>query len=221
MTDLLEETIQDIKEEKTLNLVKKYGKWLAVLVVVTVVGALVNTIYQDHKLNKVHEQGAEYLKGLLKSQPGMEALALEHFRSVAEAETSPFSPLAQLQLAGIFSNNKDYDSAISTYQNIIDSDADKAMKDFASFMIINVKNTSGEINAKETVTALEQYLFGQPVFALLAEEMLTGLYLEEGEYKKALASADNILLSEKAGENAKLRVYRLKNFAEAMLGKKK
>jgi hypothetical protein len=220
MSDLLDETIQELKDEKNLKLIKKYGKWLAVAAVLFVTGTLTYTLYQNNKRDQVHAQGAEYLKGLLKNRPGMESLAMEHFRSISDEEASPFSPLAQLQLAGVFANSKDYESALSTYQSVIESSADKAVVDFAKFMIINLKNVSGEINTKETIAALESYLFEQPVFALLAEEMLTGAYLENGDYKKALSSADNILLSAKAGENAKLRVHRLKNFAEAMLGKK-
>jgi hypothetical protein len=220
MTDLLDETIQELKDEKTLNLVKKYGKWLAVAAVLFITGTLTHTLYQNNKRDQVHAQGAEYLKGLLKNKPGMESLAMEHFRSISDEKASPFSPLAQLQLAGVFANSKDYESALNTYQAVVESNADKAIVDFANFMIINIKNISGEINTKETIAALESYLFEQPVFALLAEEMLTGAYLENADYKKALASSDNILLNAKAGENAKLRVYRLKNFAEAMLGKK-
>jgi hypothetical protein len=209
MVDILDEAIEDIKQEKAQENLFKYGKWFAMAVVLFLIGGTGNYLWKNYQTNKVHAIGGDYQVATLKMQSQEYQKGIEIMERLSVGDTS-YSALAALNYASYLSIKKEFSKAYNIYKLVSENkNFSEVFRDFAELMQISMKLNAKEISELEAINQLEAYIKRAPKFQYSAKEELVALYLSQKDKEKAKQILTEIITSTKAPVKLKQRAESL------------
>lgn len=205
MVDILDEAIQDIKDEKVERLFFKYLKFLIALLVISLVVWVCYYGYKNYKENKIFAVGGEYLIGIYKLQSKDVQKGTEIMERLAAGEVS-YSALAGLNYASYLVAKQDFAKASQVYKMVADNkDFEKIFRDFSHLQYILMRLNSKEINSKQGIVELDEYIKKDNAYKASALEQKAALYLALNDKKNAKETLESIITSADAPKLMKRR----------------
>lgn len=205
MTDILDETLQDLQGERTAKLLHKYGKPLLAITAAVLIGALAKVWWDGRITDKAHEEGAQFMETIksLKDSGGNSA----DFSKIMEGK-SVYSTLAGLNMALIESYGTNFEKAAKTYSTIAENNgADRSFREYANLMSITMGLAAQNLSEDDALAQLDKYINSGAIFKFSAMEIKAALLLESGKFDDAKIILQNILNDKSAPDALKGRIY--------------
>lgn len=208
MADILDETLEDLREEKNRKLMYKYGRPLLTVVVLIVFVTLGKVWWDGQSSDVAQQEGAQFMEVVKSMKNG--GASTTGFDKLMEGK-SVYSTLAGLNLALIQSYGANFDQAAKTYAMISENNkADKSFREYAGLMSITMGLAAGNLTDQDALKKLDQYVSDKnAIFKSSAIEMKAAMLLESGNIEEARTLLQGILKDEKAPMIIKGRAYEM------------
>jgi hypothetical protein len=194
MSDFFKELEEDIREERIINLWRKYGNYIIVLALAIVIGTSVYVLWQYMKNKAQIQYHVSFSQALELLKQGKKEEALKAFHELAE-EGGGYGKLAQLYEASLLSNPQALYGKISQ-----ENTADPALNKLPKILM-----GARSLDKPETVASLEPLTAPKNAWAPLALELLAFAELKKGETEKAAKLYIKILKETSLTPEEKLR----------------
>lgn len=208
MVDILDETLQELKEEKNRRLMSKYGRPLLIVVGLLLIATFAKVWWDSKSGDDAQKEGAQFMEVVKSMKQG--SADTSGFDKLM-AGKSVYSTLSGLNLALIQSYGSNFDQAAKTYTMIADnSSTDKSFKEYASLMSITMGLAAGSLTDQDALKKLEKHADNKDaIFRFSAMEMKAALLLEAGDTEKARETLQIILKDSNAPMTIKGRAYEM------------
>lgn len=141
--EFLEEVESDIRQERFMELWKKYGKMISTVVVLLFASFAIYTLWQKHEATKRAHLAEMFLGAQEMIGQGKVNEAISVMQSLHESSHGAYPVLSKLVTATLLSDEgpqHDVAKAIQTYESLInDTSAEKNMRDLARLLLVNLK----------------------------------------------------------------------------------
>ncbi len=185
MSDVFREVEEDLRQEQLKRVAKRYGPYVAIVVVLVIglVGGY--AVYQDWQQESREEAGAAFASALAEARQGEAAGALLALDKEASSDAGGFKILAAFAAAEIRSENEDPEGAIAGWRALAnDSSAGQPLQDVARILAV-----MHAMNTQEPLPALEGELApladSERPLSFMARELTALLALEQGDEARA------------------------------------
>ncbi len=194
MTDFFSELEEDIREERILNLWRKYGNYLIGLAVAIVIGTAGYTLWK-YLMHKSHLQAqVSFSKAVDLMKQGKKEEALQAFQSLAQ-KGGGYGKMAQLYEAALLPNPEELYMKIS-----LENAADPALKNLPKILM-----ASRFPDNPAALASLESLTSPNNAWAPLSLELLAFSELKKGDQVKAAEQYIKILKEPYTTSNEQLR----------------
>ncbi len=186
MSDLLDETLEDIRQQKLHDNIQKYGRWFGIATVALVLGGLANYWWNSHVEGRSFQRGAEFMEATLKMRAKDIDGGLSKFDKLVEQGDTNYSAVAAFHYAAISAYQQNYTKAMELYSKVAENRSfEKALRDYAKYMQISTMLAAKPEATEEALKQLQEYIATAPTFKASAQEMMLVLYIKQGEKDKA------------------------------------
>jgi len=208
MMDILDETLQELQEEKNRKLIYKYGKPVLTAVALVLLFTIMKVWWDGRSTNTAQEEGAQFMEVVKSMKDGGTNTA--GFEKLMDGK-SVYSTMAGLNLALIQSYGANFEQAAKTYDIIAnDSKADKGFREYARLMNVTMGLASGSLTEQDALKQLNSYADNKDsVFRFSAMEIKAALLLESGNTEDARTTLQSILTDANAPMTIKGRAYEM------------
>ncbi len=203
MNELEEELQTEISEEKKLNYIYKSLPYVITTVVFIILAAAAYNWYEYKREVKTSELG-DLLVSSFDTYREKPDLAIESFNYIASSSYN-ISDIARLIKAGLYSRQNKFESALISYQTIIENSSEKnsfahnlAKINWAGLKLEQNNLDDNEINLLKQYTE-EASLENSP-FQLNAKLLKAQTHIQAKEYKSAKEILEQLKQHEKPGE---------------------
>ena len=185
----IEEVTEEVKRDRLFAMMRKYG-WIAVLAVVVIVGgAAWNEIRKSNARSAAQDTGDAIFAALEKNETADRIAALEAI--------APESPDAQMVIDFLLASQQMVEGQNSAAGETLDRVANSASSDMPEIyrqiaLFKSVAARGSEMDPAERRAALEALAAPGAPLALLAQEQLAILEIEEGNTEAALTLLEAI-----------------------------
>jgi|GEM_PF-5089300 len=206
--DILDETLQELQEEKNRKLIYKYGKPVLTAVALVLLFTIMKVWWDGRSTNTAQEEGAQFMEVVKSMKDGGTNTA--GFEKLMDGK-SVYSTMAGLNLALIQSYGANFEQAAKTYDIIAnDSKADKGFREYARLMNVTMGLASGSLTEQDALKQLNSYADNKDsVFRFSAMEIKAALLLESGNTEDARTTLQSILTDANAPMTIKGRAYEM------------
>lgn len=185
MSDVFREIEEDLRTDQLKRLAKRFGPYVAIVVILVIAGVGGYSIYQNSQQEAREEAGAAFAAALAEAREGEAAGALLALDEEASTGDGGFRILAAFAAAEIRSENDDPEGAIAGWRALAkDSEAGQPLQDVA--LILAVMHA---MNGGEPLAALEGELApladSERPLSHMARELTALLALEQGDEARA------------------------------------
>ena len=112
--DILDEAKQEVQKEGFIRIYKNYGKYLVGLLLVTLIFLVSYFWWQSYQESVILDEANEYNNALSMNKKG----TISKLENLKEKK-GIYGALAQLQLAAIYIDEKDFNRAIHNYEQLV------------------------------------------------------------------------------------------------------
>lgn len=209
MTDLLDEVKQDLREERTLDALKKLVPIIAIFIVTFIVVFGVKTWWTSYQNDKIFSDGGDYHTAAIKMRSGNAKDALEIFEKISTNDTA-YSALANLNLAAFSALKKDFIKAITIYESIyLNKNFPKAIRDFAKIQLITVQLEAEKISLENALNELKEASLSKNEFSALADELRLNILISLNKVEEFDSLFNEIITDPNVSLSIKNRVKEL------------
>ncbi len=206
MVDILNETLEDLKEQKNKELLYKYGKVFLVLVASILFVMIVKTWWDSRAHDVAQKEGAQFMDVTSSIKDGK--VDIESLKGLMEGK-SVYAALSGLNLALVQGYGGDWAKSAETYSKIANSDSNPAFKEYASLMSVVMGLTSEGLSSDDALKKLDDYINKKdPIFAYSAKEIKAALLLDTDKRDEARDVLQDLLKSN-APSAIKSRAYQM------------
>ncbi len=203
MVDLLDEVRDELKDEKALNFIKQNGKFILILMVVTIFGAALKLWWMDYQENKSFHAGGEYMSAIMKMRAYKPDEAVKKFEELFTSNNTNYAALAGLNAGSYADFKKDYEKSYSIYKNVSEnSNYDKSLRDLSKYLELKAALAK---NDNDSIAGFESYV-KDGIYKFSALELLGTYYLQNGDKAKAKEAFSVILTDPESPQTLKKRV---------------
>jgi len=199
----IEEVTEEVQRDRLFLLMRRYG-WIAILLIVLVVGgAAYNEWQKASKIAAAEALGNGVLAALEADEPGARVSALSGISADAEsAAVLALLTAAESQIA------EDVPAARAALESIVaDGLLPGVYRDLATLKLVLLEGTKSP--AEERRAVLESIATPGAPFRLLAEEQLAMIDAETGETDAAIARLHSLLVDTEATAGLRRRASQL------------
>ncbi len=206
---LMKEVSDDLKQDRLLELWKKYGKYVVVAIVVIIGLTAIIEGYKSWKKSVEVRETQSFVSAMSLIDAGNMDGAIAAFTDISENARTDFKDLAKLQIVNIYFEQNKLEEAIKTLEEIYNNKSiNKTLRNIAGVKLVShTLDTSDPAKLKEI---LQPMTIEENAFRYTAKEMIALLELKEGNFEKSKA-----IFRELASDN--LVAVGIKNRAEEML----
>lgn len=200
----IEEVSEEVRRDRLFALMRRYG-WIAVLVIVLLVGGAAFNEYRKAKVQaKAEDTGDKMIAALEKDDPLDRAASLEKITS----DSSGAQAVAAFLAASEHVESGEFDAAIAALQKI-ESNTELALiyRQVAAFKILAVQGES--LGIEERRRGYEALIAPGSALRLLAEEQLALIDIEAGAKEAAAKRLETIANDSQATAGLRRRVSQL------------
>lgn len=194
MSDFFKELEEDIREERIVNLWRKYGNYIIGLALLIVIGTSTYVLWQHMKNKAQIKRHLSFSQAVELVTQGKKEEALKIFHNLAE-EGGGYAKLAQLYEASLLSNPELLYKKISQ-ENVADPALSKLPK---------VLMAARALDKPEVLTSLEPLTAPHNAWAPLSLELLALANLKKGDQTNAAKLYIRILKEKTLTPDEKLR----------------
>lgn len=194
MSDFLRELEEDIREERMINLWRKFGNYLIGLAILIVVGTAAYVLWQHMKVKSQLRSYVSFSKALDFVKQGKKEDALKAFRNLAE-EGGGYGKLAQLYEASLLANPEALYAKISK-ENTADPALGKLPK---------ILNAARALDKSEGLASIQPLTAPNNAWAPLSLELLALENVKKGDSIEAAKLYIRILKEASVTPDEKLR----------------
>ena len=199
----IEEVTEEVQRDRLFLLMRRYG-WIAVLLVVLVVGgAAYNEWQKARKIAAAEAVGNGVLAALEADDPSERVSALSGISADAEsAAVLALLMAAESQIA------EDLPTARTALESIVsDETLPEVYRNLATFKLVLLEGTESPVEDRRA--ALESIAAPGAPYRLLAEEQLAMIDVETGETDAAIARLQSLMLDTEATAGLRRRASQL------------
>lgn len=220
MVDLLDEIQEDLKEEKVLAAIKKYGKLVVIFVMALIIGTAIKLWWNNYKENQAYKEGAQFMTAMKKAQANNIDVAIKEFEELADKGNTNYAALAKLHLGAYYLSVNNLEKAKSFYTSVAEGKNAKELRDYAELMKVKILLSQDGSNHNQAKSELKNYIAANSVFKYSASELLAAIEMN----LKDLESANKLIKDNEnaadAPESIRERAAQLaKNIDKAMVQK--
>ncbi len=185
MSDVFREVEEDLRQEQLKRLAKRYGPYVAIVIVLVIAVVGGYSIYQNWQQDAREEAGATFASALAEAREGDATAALVALDEEAGSGAGGFRILAAFAAAEIRSENEDPQGAIEGWRALAkDGSAGQPLQDVARLLAV-----MHAMNDGEPLPALEGELSpladSDRPLSYLARELTALIVLEQGDEARA------------------------------------
>jgi hypothetical protein len=135
VSDIFREVDEEVRQEQLIGFVKRYGAYLAVVVVLAIIGVVGHRYWQDHQRQQHAALGEAFDAAMLLAADGKTEEATAALRALAEREPGGgYGLLARFRLAEMSQNSGDSKAAQGIYDAIAgDRGVPRVYRDLAGY----------------------------------------------------------------------------------------
>lgn len=203
MSDIFREIEEEVRRDRTLDLVKKYQNLFIGLALIIVLGTAGWRFYQHQELQKAQESGARFEQALEESRAGRPAEAEKILAELEKSGTSGYRTLARLRDAAELGSTNPQKGIAAFDALAADTSLPKIVQDLARLragLLMSNEATPEALRAK-----LQPLLSGSEVSGLAREALGLSL-LKAGQFEEAGKMFDEILTDPASSPQLKSRV---------------
>ncbi|CAG7591702.1 MAG: tetratricopeptide repeat protein [Candidatus Midichloria sp.] len=194
MTDILDSVIEDLKQEKIHTAMRRYGKFLILLIVLLLICGLLFNWWKAHKENLLHAEAAEYIKAhhFLNKVTSQQMLqeGVGRLEKLLEGNTV-YATVAALNLANIHDAMGNFNKAAHIYGTIEgNKHVDQSLRAFSGLMRIASYLRAEKITNEEGLKMLQER-HRVPTFSYSRQLLEASLLIQDNKKDKARALLDN------------------------------
>lgn len=209
MSDIFREVDEEVRQEQIITFLKRYGKYLAAVIVLAI-GLVAGYRYlEDQKRIEHAAQGDAFDAAVALVDEGKPAEALPKLQAVAkEGGSDSYGLLARFRVAELQNQARDTKAAQATYDAIAaDSGVDKVYRDLAGYYAASLLLESG--GGPELEKRVQAMSGGDNVWHLSVDE-LNGLnQYKMGQRDAAVKTFKELLEKAPADSGFKLRAQQM------------
>ena len=185
MPDIFDEVDEDLRADKARALLRRYGAFLVLAMLLTLVGVGIYHTWQERQQAAAEAVAAKFLAAQNDAAKKTPPKDLPHdFAAIAATAPDGYRTLARLQLGVLEWNNNQHDKAIADWQAVIDdSSAPPLLRDVATLTSVQFQlDTAKPLLLKAMLLPLVQ---GASRYRPLAAQLTALLDIRLGRMKEA------------------------------------
>ncbi len=145
MADIFEEVDDDLKEENLKKLWNQYGKFLAALVVLVIIGATAGVGWRDYVESRQIGYSDEFGRAVELAQAGNNAEAASTLSRLAEDANPGYAMLARFREAALRRADGEISAAIDIYEALAaDQSTEPLYRDLAVMIAVMMQAETGD-----------------------------------------------------------------------------
>jgi hypothetical protein len=185
VADIFSEVDEDVRKEKSLELWKKYGKYVIGGAVLIVVGTASYVAWQNYTVSQSASQGAAFEAAAALVSENKLAEGAASFGALAEEGNAGYRALSRLREAGLLVETGKGSEALAIYNELAaDSSVDEEFSSLANLLAGYYLLDNGTTQeARDQVGPLVQ---AGSIWTASATELVALTYLQDGESSKAI-----------------------------------
>ena len=190
--DILDEAKQEVQKEGFIRIYKSHGKYLVGLLLVTLIFLASYFWWQSYQENVILDEANEYNNVLSMNKKGM----INKLENLKEKK-GIYGALAQLQLAAIYIDEKDFNRAIHNYEQLVKRKSiNNLYLDYAKLMLIKTKLVYGKITDEVAIKLFKEYLDDSVYFQNIARIAMSVLLVNQKGGKEEIFSELNLVMTD-------------------------
>lgn len=137
MSDILRQIDEDLRKERIIQLLKSYG----IYIIVTIVVIIVSIISYQFVISKNKSENERLVEIYIQAESIKNSnQKLEKFSELINAQNEYLSGLAELKVANFYINNDNIEKALESLDNIIDNQKyDPIINDLSLYFMLMIK----------------------------------------------------------------------------------
>ena len=181
---LLKEVDEELRQDRLLQVWKKYGTWFATAAVLLVVGVAANQIWRGVQHDRSVAEAEKFIIAEQLAQAGKGAEAAQTFADLAGSSKTGYEILARFRQADLQLAGGDRDGARTAFETLAgDKDVSKLFRDLAIVKGVAVQADSGDPATLQGILA-PLTVEGEP-WRHSARELTAVLALRSGDVARA------------------------------------
>ena len=189
MSDILRQVDEDLRKERIIQLLKSYGIYIIVTIVVIIVSIISYQLVisknksENERLVEIYIQ-AESIKNSNQK--------LEKFSELINAQNEYLSGLAELKVANFYINNGNIEKALESLDNIIDNQKyDPIINDLSLYLMLMIKLE--KISYEEFSSYIDDEMIEISKFKYLFKELIAIKNFLNGDVDDARKRFQNLI----------------------------
>jgi len=181
--DIFQEVTDEIRQARLLRLWARYGRYLIIILVGTVLATAGKVGWDELQTRKMIAESARFSGALQLTESGQHEQAALSFNLLASESVTGYGQLAALQQAAALAESGKADKAIAVYDKLAGSaDTDPIIADLAS--VLGAMRLLDQGLSQEAITKLEQISDGRGPWKHLAKEVQALSIMQTGDMEK-------------------------------------
>ena len=182
--EFIREVDEEVRQERTQLLWKRYGRYVIALAVVIVLATAAGVFWRNYQQQQRAADSHTFIEAVTLAGQNEADSAIERLNALASDATPGYALLARLREAGVLAQKGDTDAAVVVYDRIADdSGVGRVYRDFATLMA--VMHQVDTIDADSAETRLAGLLASDNAWRYSARELLAIAALRAGRTDRA------------------------------------
>ncbi|MEN3973735.1 tetratricopeptide repeat protein [Emcibacter sp. SYSU 3D8] len=209
MSDIFREVDEEVRQEQIVTFLKRYGKYLAAVIVLAIALVAGYRYFQDQQRASHAAQGNAFEAAVELADEGKATEALPKLQALAEESGSDsYGLLGRFRIAELQHQAKDSKAAQATYDAIVaDSGVDQVYRDLAGYYAASLMLESG--GGPELEKRLEAMSGKDNVWHLSVTELRGLNQYKMGQREAAVKTFKDLLGNAPADSGFKLRAQQM------------
>jgi hypothetical protein len=199
----VQEVDESLRQDRMLNLAKKYGPWLIGAFVVILIGVAGYLAWKDYNLNQARAQSEEFSAAQRLAADGNLDSAKAEFERLTGEGPEVYRVMARLEHAAILEAQGDLEGALAEFDRAAEDADDPTMRDTARLRAAYVVAETQDFAALQT--RLQPLVESDSRLSYLARELLGIEAWEAGNLDLARETLQNLTLAFDAPEAVQQR----------------
>lgn len=197
------EVDESLRQDRMLDVVKKYGPWLIGVFVVFILALGGWQVWKDQSLNAARRHAEAFASAQALLEAGNLAEAKTQFEQLSNEGSRAYRTMARMEHAGILAQEGDLEGALAGFDTAAESAPDDVMRESAQIRAAYIAADTQDFAALRT--RLQPLVDSDSRISYLAKELLAVEAWEAGETQLARETLEQLTLAFEAPDALRQR----------------
>lgn len=207
MTDVFEEVEEEVRRDRYMQMMKRWGPWLAGFVILVLASVGGWTYYQNWQRQQAASHSEAFLEAQVLARAGDVDGAKQAFEALSNRGPRIYRQLAAMELAAIDVQNGDLEEALAKFDRIADEVDNDILRDTARMRAAYIVADTQDLASLRA--RLEPMIEEGGPFEYVARDLLGTVAWEAGEFELARETIAPLELAFEAPESVRLHARML------------